>query len=139
MDLDITVQVSSRLNVLAGASIINAEIASGVNEGKVPVLSAEQTFSLFGHYEFSDGTELSGGMKYVSSRYIDNANINELDPYTTFDLSVGRQISMFEQEVKWQLSVINLLDEEYSVAHLYGSSPNIAEGRALTGSIKVNW
>jgi hypothetical protein len=31
------------------------------------------------------------------------------------------------------------LDEEYSVANTHGNSPNLAEGRALTGSIRVVW
>lgn len=139
MDLDLTVQVSPEFDVLAGVSLIDPKIVSGVNDGNTPLLAAEQTFSLFGHYQFPSKLELSGGMKYVSSRYMDNANLNQIDPYTTFDLSLGSHKLLFNQEVKWQLSVINVLDEEYSVAQFYASAPNPAEGRALTGSIRVDW
>lgn len=138
-DLDVTLQASPKFDLLAGASILNAELVSGVNSRNTPVLTADRTLSFFGHYQLARDLELSGGIKHVSSRYLDNANINKIPAYETIDAALAWKKTLFEQEVTLRLGVINLLDEEYSLAGFYGSPPNLAEGRSFTAALRADW
>lgn len=139
LDLDLTLQASSKLNVIGALSLLEPSIESGINAGKRPALVAEQTASLFLNYAFTSRLRLSTGASYVGERFGDNAEQFVLPAYTTVDASLAYEAQLFSKPVRLQLSAKNLLDEHYYTAILGGVRINQAEGRTLVASMKVSF
>lgn len=137
IDLDITAQLSSKLNVIGALSVIDPQITSGESTGKKPMLAADQTASLFANYSPIKNVNINTGIYYVSQRFGDNANQFELKPYTTWDLGVAYKFKLFSNEAKVQISAKNLLDTKYYTAILGGVRVNESDGRTLAASLKV--
>lgn len=136
-DLDITAQVSPKLNVIGALSLIDPQIASGENRGKKPMLAADQTTSLFANYLISKKLSINSGLHYVSERFGDNANQFSLKPYRTWDAGAIYKFELFSNEAKLQISAKNLLDTQYYTAILGGVRINESDGRTLVASVKV--
>lgn len=139
LDLDLTLQASSKLNLIGALSLLEPRIESGTNTGKRPALVAEQTASLFLNYSFTSKLRLSTGASYVGERFGDNSDQFRLPAYTTVDASLAYEVSLFNRPVRLQLSAKNLLDEHYYSAILGGVRINQAEGRTLVAGMKVSF
>jgi TonB-dependent siderophore receptor len=137
IDLDITAQLSSKLNVIGALSIIDPKITSGENSGKKPMLAADQTASLFANYFITKNVSVNSGLHYVSKRFGDNGNQFWLNPYTTWDAGFAYRFKLFSNESKLQISAKNLLDTKYYTALLSGVRMNESDGRTLVASLKV--
>lgn len=148
MDLDLSLQATSRLDLIAAVSLIDPTIVSGENKGKVPALAAKQTASLFAHYQLLDNLEVNGGVSYVGERItygtglgLDDSGENAgeeffiLNPYTTVDLGLTYHFELLGSSNKFQLAVNNLLDEKYYTSILGGTRFNPAAGRAVLARI----
>lgn len=148
MDLDLSLQATSRLDLIAAVSLIDPIIVSGENRGKVPALAAKQTASLFAHYQLLDNLEVNGGVSYVGERItygtglgLDESGENAgeeffiLDPYTTVDLGLTYHFDLLGSSNKFQLVVNNFLDEEYYTSILGGTRFNPATGRAVLARV----
>lgn len=146
LDMDVTLQVSPDLNIMGALSLIDPQIMSGENQGKVPDMAAKKTASLFAHYRLMDNLELSGGFSYIGERItygmgtgLDGEGSNSeyfiLNAYTTVDLGLIYHFDAFGSANQFQLLVTNLFDEYYYTSILGGTRFNPAEGRSISGRI----
>lgn len=158
VEADVTWQVSQSLDVMAALSLIDPEIVSGENAGKVPPMVAKQTASLFGNYKINKLTNINLGIKYVGSRsgYSEGASmVDTLDPeqyqsqqlaellsldsFTTVDMALDYKLRWGSIQPVVSLSAKNLLNKHYYTAMLGGYRQNESEGRALVAAIKVGF
>lgn len=151
LDFDITLQASSRLNVMGAFSLIDPKIVSGDDKGKVPALAAKQVASLFAHYRLLTNLDINGGVSYVGERMTygtglaldTEENAGEeffvLDPYTRVDLGLTYHFEFFGASNQFQLVVNNLLDEQYYTSILGGTRFNPAQGRSIVGKLGLNF
>lgn len=147
LDFDITLQASSRLNVMGAFSLIDPKIVSGEDKGKAPALAAKQVASLFAHYRLLTNLDISGGVSYVGERMTygtglaldTEENAGEefflLDPYTTVDLGLTYHFEFLGSSNQFQLVVNNLFDEHYYTSILGGTRFNPAQGRSIVGKL----
>ncbi|HEY8939244.1 MAG TPA: TonB-dependent receptor [Cellvibrio sp.] len=150
VDMDVTLQLTPELNIIAAASFIKAEITSGKNKGRLPEMVAETTASLYAHYRVNEQWELMLGTNYMGERrsYATGLLLNEaqdgitvgeqyfvMNPYTLIDAGVAYQFKIFGADTRLQLWVNNLTDEYYFTSILGGARVNPAAGRTFMGRI----
>lgn len=70
----------------------------------------DNSFSLWTTYELPWKIEIGAGVNYVGRRFAAADNLREAPDYWTFDAMVSKQIT---KNVKAQLNIYNLADEEY--------------------------
>lgn len=150
VDVDVTLQVTPDLNIIAAASFIQAEIASGKNQGRQPEMVAETTASLYAHYRLNEHWELMGGTNYMGERrsYAIGLLLNEaqngiavgeqyftMNPYTLIDVGAAYQFRLAGADARLQLWINNVTDEYYFTSILGGARVNPAAGRTFMGRI----
>lgn len=149
LDMDITLQLTPDINIIAAASFINAEITSGKHQGKQSDMVAEQTASLYAHYRWTDHWEVMGGISYLGERITyttslmvdrgEDVTVGEqyfvMNPYTLIDAGLAYRFDMFGAATKFQLWVNNVTDEYYFTSVLGGARVNPAAGRTFMGRI----
>lgn len=150
VDMDVTFQVTPDLNIIAAASLIQAEIISGKNRGRLPDMVAETTASLYAHYRLNEHWELMGGTNYMGERrsYATGLLLNEsqggitvgeqyftMNPYTLIDVGVAYQFRLSGADTKLQLWINNVTDEYYFTSILGGARVNPASGRTFMSRI----
>ena len=86
LELSVSGQPIQGMNVVAGYSYIDAEVAGQGIEGNRPRNVAENTFNLWTSYEWQsgalEGLGVGGGLFYTSDRFGDDANTFSLGSYT---------------------------------------------------------
>ncbi|RIV80924.1 TonB-dependent siderophore receptor [Aurantiacibacter xanthus] len=135
------------LNVVAGYGYTDAEILTGADAGNRPRNVAEHTFNFWMSYEQKAGTlrglGAGAGAFYMSDRYGDDANSWHLGSYTLVDGSVWYNLpfGLFQRSnnVRLQLSVKNILDEEYYPASGGDLRVSIGAPRTVFGSVAVTF
>jgi catecholate siderophore receptor len=70
----------------------------------------DHSFSLWTTYALPWQVEIGAGAYYVGHRYSSTDNLREAPDYWTFDAMISKQ---FGKNVKAQINVYNLTDEEY--------------------------
>ncbi len=149
LDVDVTLQLTPDIDVIAAASYINAEITSGKHNGKQTDMAAEKTASLYAHYRWNEHWELMGGVSYMGKRftYTTGLMFNDdeevivgdqhfiMNPYTLVDVGVVYRFELFGADTKFQLWVNNATDERYYTTILGGARVNPAVGRTFMGRI----
>ncbi|WP_045855633.1 TonB-dependent siderophore receptor [Teredinibacter purpureus] len=139
IDMDISLQASDDINVIAAGSFMLPEITSGENTGLVPALAAEQTASLFGFYALNENLTFNGGFKYVSERFAENENNWLYGAYTTIDLGAGLHLPLAGETAHVTLTVKNVLDQRYNTATVFGVRENTSAGRTAVLSVSVDF
>ncbi|HWV16815.1 MAG TPA: TonB-dependent receptor [Cellvibrio sp.] len=139
VDYDFTWQVSSSVDVLGAVSWLKPTIISGANKNNIPALAAQKSASFFIHNTATRQFEWGVGFNYIGKRFADNENKFSIDPYTTIDLNLAYSISHWAGKPKLQLSVKNIMDEQYDTAVIAGVRENPAEGRLLVGKVGVEF
>lgn len=81
--------------------------------------------------QFRNGIGVGAGLRYVSSQFIDQDNVYEIDGYLTFNAMVSYSI----RNLRWSVNVKNLTDKEYETRGFGASSVTPANPRAIFGSL----
>lgn len=84
-----------------------------------------------------DRLRLSGGVRYVGSEYIDNANSDKNDAYNLVDLAAHYDFAGSLDGVRVSLNANNVLDEEH--VSCQGAYCYRGTGRSLIGSVSYSW
>jgi iron complex outermembrane recepter protein len=116
-------------------------------EGKDPNHVPNHTAALWLDYRFpSDllqGMTVGGGVRYIGSRYGDDANTIRMPSYTLVDLAVRYDLSQLGQSWKgWQaaLNASNLFDKEYvSNCGYYGDGCRWGFRRNVMAQLNYHW
>ena len=102
-------------------------------EGKRPANVARHNGVLWADWEFLPDWSLGGGVYFVSSRFIDNANTAELPRFGRVDAVLGYH----QQRWDLQFNVYNLGDKKYfESGQLRSALPGAP--RAMSLSLKVH-
>ncbi|PZO67322.1 MAG: TonB-dependent siderophore receptor [Paracoccus denitrificans] len=112
----------------------DAPNASTSIEGNRAANSPYNTASVWLDRDFDNGLRVGGGVRYVGSRYGDDANNYKLDSYTLVDL--GARYT--RDNIEASLNVLNLADKVYlaSCSQFYC---NYGEGREVQAQLTYKW
>ena len=139
VDMDVSLALDERWDLIGSLAWVDAERTSGDFAGKAPRLVAGETLSLYARRQLQGDLAWSGGVKWVGERYADLANSYSIDSFFTLDTALSGEFTWQAQEVRWHLSVNNLLDERYDATVVEGVAINEAEGRRFMGSLEMAW
>ncbi|MDP8568347.1 TonB-dependent siderophore receptor [Methylophilus aquaticus] len=126
----------------------NNRNAQGVGfQGKDPNHVARNTAALWADYHLPstliEGMTIGGGVRYIGTRYGDDANTIKLPSYTLVDLALRYQLVGLGQHFKgWQLALnaSNLFDKEYvATCGYYGDGCRWGFRRNVMANLTYRW
>lgn len=126
----------------------NNRDAQGVDfQGKDPNHVARNTAALWADYRLPstliEGMTIGGGVRYIGSRYGDDANTIKLPSYTLVDLALRYELVGLGQDLKrWQLALnaSNLFDKEYvATCGYYGDGCRWGFRRNVMANLTYRW
>lgn len=148
IELEAKVKLNENLAVLGGWAFLDSEIKRN-NDGFVGNSMASaprQTGSLWLDYTFTDGPleglGMGSGVRYVNSRYGDQANTYRLPSYTLFDASIRYDLGKLTptlQGMDVALTAANIADKTYVAKAETVSSANYGPGRTIYLSLNYAW
>lgn len=133
-------EVVSGLSVVGGFTWLRAEIKENKQTpalvGKQPVNVAERSAKLYLEYAlpYVKGLTLTGGVFYTGEQFVDTANTDELPSFTTGDLGVRYQTTVFGRATTFRAAVTNVTNENYWLNSTY-----VGTARALRVSAAINF
>ena len=150
LEIEGTVDFDNGWKALGAYSYWDAEITEDSNKdnvGKRPVRIPEHIATMWLDYTFQagmlKGLGLGAGVRYIGSRFGDNANNFEVSPYTLFDAGIRYELDDWNVS----LNMNNIFDEDYastcSSVTLTGEDPynycSYGEGRTATFRVGYKW
>ncbi|MEM7099871.1 MAG: TonB-dependent receptor [Pseudomonadota bacterium] len=141
IELDATVQFLDGLSLIFNYAYTNeAEVTEGLNAGNRIRQTPKNSGSFWATYEFTggplNGLGFGGGVTRVGERFESSLNRLELDGYTLVDLTAFYYLPLpNETQIRFQVGVKNLTDEEYFTPNNGTLSLGIGQPRTVYGSI----
>ncbi|GHC26109.1 ligand-gated channel protein [Kushneria pakistanensis] len=145
VELSASAALTERLNVLAGYSYNDIEYRDSVSQGGVniesgrtPVLSPEQTASLWMQYDFPRGIRGGVGGRYVKGSYANAENTRKTDDYTLADAFVSVDLGEFSHELDGatlKLNATNLFDKKHVTGCFNESYCYFGDERQVTATL----
>jgi len=127
-----TVQVDANVALLRARYDDFAESVGGVavsRNGNVPTDVPERVANVWVGWKFATDWTLSGGLRHVGKRYVDNANTLKLPAYTTADLALQWKTTA---DTTLTLRGFNVFDKHYfSTAYYTTTQWLVGEGRRV--------
>ena len=147
LDADITWQINSHWDVMAGVGWLDAITESGKQQGKTPADIAKASASFFTHYRFNAHWSADLGASYLGTRYGSTLGDKfdvlgqkaKLPAYSILDLHLTYHQPLWGLPSELKLSVKNAANERYYTAFVAGVRPNIAEGRSVLGTFRISY
>lgn len=102
--------------------------------GNDPAFTPEHILNVWTTKEFRNGLGLGGGVRYISSQYIDEDNVFQIDPALIFDAIVYFKWHRF----KFSINLKNISNEEYEVRGFNNSSVVPAASRSIYGNVDLS-
>jgi catecholate siderophore receptor len=135
VEFQLTGALTDRLAITTGYSYLDGEVqradGSG-DDGNSTRQTPEHMFSIWSSYQATSKLRLGLGLTYQDSFFIQEDNAVEVPDFTRVDAAAFYQLS---EQLRLQLNVENLLDEEYFPdAH---NNNNITTGRPLNARVTL--
>jgi len=102
--------------------------------GNTPAFVPDHLLNFWITKEFHGGLGVGGGLRYLSSQFIDEDNIFKIDDYVTFDATLYYTY----KNVRWGLNIKNLGDKNYETRGFNQFSVTPARPRAIFGSVNFS-
>jgi catecholate siderophore receptor len=102
--LDSEIKKSNTRTAIPGSTDTKSQVGNELPQ------TPQHSFSLWTTYSLPWEIEIGAGAQYVGSRYSSTDNLREAPDYWLFDAMISKQIT---KNIKAQLNVYNLADEEY--------------------------
>lgn len=143
LELEGKMSLDERTNLTLAYTYLDAEIKDDVvagNVGNRPSnvpehnASAWLDYTIPEHGVFGDLT-LGGGVRFVGSRYNNDANTDLLGSHTVVDAMVNYMVT---DNVSLAVNATNLFDREYVASNTFGSR-FYGEGRTVLATLKYSW
>ena len=147
IELFVSGEVAQGLRVIAGGSVIDAELADtieGVNEGNDAVGIPEYTANANVEWDlpFVPGLTLTGRVVHTGAQAANVSNTLELDDWTRLDLGARYVFAAGDAPVTLRLTVDNVTDEEYWASaysgFVSGDTARLLQGRPRTARASVS-
>jgi iron complex outermembrane receptor protein len=148
IELESKIALHQGLTLIGGASLLDSEITrdNDGNQGNDFASVPDQTASLWLDYEFQsgplEGLGLGSGVRYVSARRGDNANLYQLPSYTLLDAAIRYDLGNLHESMEGariSLSGSNLADRVYVAKAETVSSANYGAARMIQLNITYTW
>ncbi|HEY6529796.1 MAG TPA: TonB-dependent receptor [Cellvibrionaceae bacterium] len=145
LDLDLTWQINSQLNIMGCFALLDAIVESGKQQGKKPADIADTAASLFAHYRFNSHWAGDVGLSYLGPRFgstlgdkIDVLGQKAKIPaYSTVDLHLTYEDTFWSHPSEVKISIKNATNEYYYTAFAAGVRSNVAEERSVLASVRL--
>jgi iron complex outermembrane receptor protein len=118
LELNVFGEVAPGTRLLGGVTLLNAELSkTGVaaNRGNKPVGVPQVQANLWAEWDTSwvEGLTLTGGAIHTGRQYVNQANTQQLDDWTRFDVGARYTTRIDERPTTFRATVQNVLDHEY--------------------------
>ena len=118
LELNVSGEASPGTRLLGGVMLLDAQLTeTGVaaNRGNRPVGVPKVQANLWAEWDvpWVEGLTLTSGALYTGSQYVDQANTQQLDPWTRFDVGVRYSTRIAQRPTTFRATVQNVFDREY--------------------------
>jgi iron complex outermembrane receptor protein len=118
LELSVFGEVAPGTRLLGGVTLLDAQLIKtsvAANQGNTPVGVPEVQANLWAEWDtpWLEGLTLTGGAIYTASQYVNQANTQQLDPWTRFDIGARYSTRIAERPTTFRATVQNLFDREY--------------------------
>ncbi|WBU65307.1 TonB-dependent siderophore receptor [Paracoccus aerodenitrificans] len=133
LELEATAELNAAWKIRASYAYNDTEQQGGTNTGQPMWNAPRHSANLWVDYDFANGLELGGGLRYIGER--DNVNNTiELDSYTLVDAAARYT----RGNVEASLNLSNLTDETYlATCSWFGCY--YGEGRTASAKVTYKW
>jgi len=143
VELEGKMSLDDRTNLTLAYTYLDAEIKEDVittNIGNRPEMVPEHTASAWLDHTIPEhgafgGLTFGGGLRFVGSRYNNNANASLLGSHTVVDAMVNYMVT---DNVSVAINATNLFDREYVSSNTFGSR-FFGDGRTVLATLKYAW
>lgn len=141
VELEVVGDVTDRLRLTANYNYNRAELSkdNAGNEGNDLANTPRHLASIWLDYRVPvlERLKLAGGVRYIGSEYIDNANSDKNEAYNLVDLAAHYDFGGSMEGFRTSVNATNVLDEEHvSCEGIYCYR---GAGRSVIGSLSYSW
>ncbi|MDQ3144071.1 MAG: TonB-dependent receptor, partial [Pseudomonadota bacterium] len=136
VELGITGKLTPHWSVIGGYSYIDSEVRKSNDPAEVGNRLRnvpDHSGSLWSVYKLPAGLEVGGGVRYVGTRFTNEANTRRIDGYWLADATLGYEVSKL---VSLRLNAFNLTDKRY-VDQVGGGHFVPGPGRSLLATLSL--
>ena len=118
LELNVFGEIAPDTRLLGGVTLLDATLTrTGIaaNQGNTPVGVPKAQANLWAEWDtpWVEGLTLTSGAIYTASQYVDQANTQQLDPWTRFDIGARYTTRIVERPTTFRATVQNVFDREY--------------------------
>ncbi|ARU88951.1 TonB-dependent receptor [Pseudomonas sp. M30-35] len=137
-------EIAQGTRILGGVTWIDAELtdtSTTANRGNRPVGVPEVQANLWLEWDtpWVQGVTLTGGAIYTGEQYVDQANTQELDAWTRFDVGARYSTTIADRATTFRATVQNVFDREYWSGVASYSAFSLGAPRTLLMSASVDF
>lgn len=134
LELEATAELAESWSIRGGYAYNETEIVGGDFNGNEVGNAPEHSASLWLDHDFGNGFRAGGGVRYIGSRFGEDANNYKMDAVTLVDLGA----SYTRNNVEASVNLTNVTDEAY-LASCTAFSCFYGEGRAVNARVSYKW
>jgi len=135
-------EVMPGIRLLGGVTVLDGKLtdsATAANKGNEPVGVPDVQANLWAEWDtpWVEGFTLTGGAIYTGSQYVNQANTQELDAWTRFDIGARYATHVEGRPTTFRATVQNVFDREYwsGVASYGAISPGYPRALQLSATV----
>lgn len=118
LEFNVLGEVAHGTRLLGGVTLLDAQLtktAIATNSGNTPVGVPDVQANLWAEWDTSwvEGLTLTTGAIYTASQYVNQANTQQLDAWTRFDIGARYSTRIADRPTTLRATVQNLFDREY--------------------------
>lgn len=118
LELNVSGEAGRGTRLLGGVTLLDAQLtksAVAANRGNTPVGVPKVQANLWAEWDvpWVEGLTLTSGALYTASQYVNQANTQQLDPWTRFDMGVRYSTRIAQRPTTFRATVQNVFDREY--------------------------
>ena len=142
IELSMFGEIAPGTRLLGGVTMLDGKLtdsATAANKGNEAVGVPDVQANLWAEWDtpWAEGVTLTGGAIYTGSQYVDQANTQELDAWTRFDIGARYATRIDGRPTTFRATVQNVFDREYwsGVASYGAISPGYPRALQLSATV----
>ncbi|MGE8049244.1 TonB-dependent siderophore receptor [Pseudomonas monteilii] len=142
IELSMFGEIAPGTRLLGGVTLLDGKLtdsATAANKGNEAVGVPDVQANLWAEWDtpWAEGVTLTGGAIYTGSQYVDQANTQELDAWTRFDIGARYATRIDGRPTTFRATVQNVFDREYwsGVASYGAISPGYPRALQLSATV----
>ncbi|WP_460123954.1 TonB-dependent siderophore receptor [Pseudomonas sp. S2_C03] len=118
VELNMSGEIAQGTRLLGGVTLLDGELTKtsvAANRGNTPVGVPDVQANLWAEWDtpWTEGLTLTSGAIYTASQYVNQANTQELDPWTRIDVGARYTTRIAQRPTTFRATVQNVFDREY--------------------------